>query len=59
MSCRLASHAMKKERPNEDEGDIQIIIPYAFYRRIHRLGKVIGKTPEELVKEAVKRFLKD
>jgi len=43
----------------QDEGDIQIVIPYALYRRIHSLGKAVGKSPEELVEDAVRVYIKN
>jgi len=43
----------------EDEGDIQITISYVLYRRIHSLSKVAGKSPEELVEEAVQVYIKN
>lgn len=53
-----SSHAMKKERSNEDEGDIQVTIPYKVYRKLHRLSKMVYKTPEEVIEEALRDFLR-
>ena len=40
-----------------DEGHIEIMFPYAMYRKLHILGKVAQKSPEELIVDAVQVYL--
>jgi hypothetical protein len=41
----------------QDEGHIEIMFPYAMYRKLHTLGKAAQKSPEELIVAAVQVYL--
>lgn len=41
----------------QDEGDIQVTIPYRYYRRLFHLARLKGKRLEDLLEEELEQFL--
>lgn len=53
----VSEPSVTKMSRQQDEGDIQVTIPYRYYRRLFQLAQLKGKRLEDLLEEQLENFL--